>query len=370
MRLLHTVSTLNFGGVERLATELALEQQRQGHQAAIYCYNHKTGELMQRLQGAGVPVYGPATPAIGGQRQAGLAHCAREWQPDLVHLHLNFSVLNQVRACARGRRPWPRFVVTQHTTIEARGAVFWRALVNYRLARPFIRGFTAVSRFAAQRAAQFYGVSPKKIAVIYNGVQPEAYQFDAAARAELRQRLQLPAGAILWGMVGRLVPIKGHANLIRAFAQARQADKRLALVLLGAGQELERLRALAAELGVAQQVLLPGESHNVRGWLSACDRYVHASRYETLSLAVLEALTNGLPVLATNVGGIAEIAAFSQEMCLVPGEQVQALGAALVEQSARPPLAALERARSKLPSVFLFDRMYQAYSAVYQRVTA
>ena len=366
MRFLHTVSTLNYGGVERLVTELALEQQRQGHLAAIYCYNHKTGGLLQRLASGAVPVFGPAQPAVGQQRQAGLAHCVREWRPDIVHAHLNFSVFSQVRACSSPAGPKPKFMVTQHSAAPKPAPVAWRAWVNDRLARRHIQCFTAVSRCAARHAARFYGLTANQVTIIYNGVRPEDYPFDPVARNRLRQALALPPEAVVWGTVGRLVWLKGHDVLIRAFARARQADPRLVLVLVGAGPELARLQALSATLGVTRPVIWPGESSDMRGWLSAFDQYVHASRYETLSLAILEALANGLPVVATRVGGVAEIADLSPQVRLVPGEQAEALGDTLIEQSARPPC---ERGASKLPEAFLFETMYRAYTALYQELS-
>ena len=365
MRFLHIVSSLNFGGVERLVTELALEQQRHGLPTAIYCYNHKTGGLLQPLADAGIPVFGPEQPALGRQRQMGLAQCARAWQPDVVHSHLNFSLLAQVLACARLNGPRSRFAVTQHSTIEGQLAVLRRAVLNYRLARPFIQLFTAVSAFAARRAGQSYGLNANKFIIIYNGVRPEQYQFEPLARERLRQTLQLPPAAIVWGTAGRLAPLKGHDILLRAFSAARQADPRLYLLLLGAGPELSRLQALARALGCEQYVIWPGEQSDVRGWLSICDHYVHASHSETLSLAILEALANGLPVLATQVGGVEEIAALSRDVVLVPDGQPEAMAQAMLRPSGVAPLA---RPVSKLPDPFLFETMYQTYAAHYQRL--
>src|SRR5512132_3584679 len=147
MRILQLVSTLQFGGVERMAAELALEQKRAGHEPAICCLYRREGELVQPLEAAGVPVFGTDEPIIGGARRVPLLPATlRQWPADIVHSPLNYSVLAQVLGNATAGGPRPPFVITQQSVLTEFWAHLWRGWLNGRLARPFVTRFTAVSR--------------------------------------------------------------------------------------------------------------------------------------------------------------------------------------------------------------------------------
>ena len=118
MRILHVVGTLNIGGLERLVTELALAQQQRGQQPAVYCYSQQAGDLLRPLSGAQVPVFGPNQAVSGQQRRREMSACLSAWRPDIIHSHLNFSVLSQVWACARAAGPRPKFIATEHTAFQ------------------------------------------------------------------------------------------------------------------------------------------------------------------------------------------------------------------------------------------------------------
>jgi glycosyltransferase involved in cell wall biosynthesis len=145
---------------------------------------------------------------------------------------------------------------------------------------------------------------------------------DTAARRELG----LDDAPVLVS-VGRLVPIKGHDLLLRASASARCPAQ---VVLVGDGPERDRLRAMAARLGVALR--LPGRvpRDRVAGWLRAADLYVQPSRVlrdgrtEGLPVATLEALAVGVPVVASDSGGLAELAG-RPDLVLFPAGDAQAL---------------------------------------------
>jgi glycosyltransferase involved in cell wall biosynthesis len=152
----------------------------------------------------------------------------------------------------------------------------------------------------------------------------------AAARRALRVRLGL-SGRVVLG-VGRLVPIKGYDLLVRAIGRLDPAS-RPSLVLLGEGPERPHLVALATRRGV--DLRLPGQvpAAEVLSWLTAADLFVHPSRRltggrtEGQPLAIREALAAGLPVIATDTGGVRELV--STGLTLVSAEDPDALARAI-----------------------------------------
>jgi len=156
---------------------------------------------------------------------------------------------------------------------------------------------------------------------------------DPARRLAARHSLRFEGPTLL--SVGRLVPIKGFDVLVRAAAIAGQRGPAPSVVILGDGPERERLGALARRLGVPLR--LPGfvERQDVPRWMTAADLYVQPSRRlasgrtEGLPVATLEALSLGVPVVASATGGLSELPHPAPRLRLVPADDPAALAAAL-----------------------------------------
>jgi glycosyltransferase involved in cell wall biosynthesis len=136
---------------------------------------------------------------------------------------------------------------------------------------------------------------------------------DLASRREIRDELRVGENTLLVGAIGAIKAQKDHARALEVLAHvARERDA--VLVILGgilersALGELDRLLEAAVRLGMADRLRLPGFVTDVEPWLAACDALLNVSRFEGLSIAVQEALAAGLPVIAADVGGQAEIA--------------------------------------------------------------
>lgn len=148
------------------------------------------------------------------------------------------------------------------------------------------------------------GYSTNKIFVIENGVEVECYKYDPSARARTRSAYKLPDNTILFGIVCRVVPIKGHHNLFRAFETLRKAGLNVKLICVGSGlpEYVNTLKQLAVELGLSDSIIWTGQCNNLPEIYSAIDILVSSSLVEGFPNVVLEAMSCGLPVVATDVG--------------------------------------------------------------------
>ena len=195
-------------------------------------------------------------------------------------------------------------------TITARGSDVHQ-FSEMAAIRPLIRealdaadGVIAVSGALRRRMVEL-GIPEEKIAVIRNGI--DGAIFAPRDRASARRRIGVPAGRRMLLSVGHLVPVKGFDRLIDAMALVDARD--LALYIVGEGPERPQLAARIRARGLDDRVFLPGaRSHAaLADWYSAADLFCLASHREGCPNVILEAMACGAPVLAADVGGIAEI---------------------------------------------------------------
>jgi glycosyltransferase involved in cell wall biosynthesis len=258
-----------------------------------------------------------------------------------VHAHQLLSPASAALA-ARALRG-PPFVVTAHAS-GAVGDVASLArqgpLGRARLAalRRHAGAFVAVSDPIRDELARA-GVPAERIRSIPNGV--DTRRFSPVADPErrwLRRALALPpVPVVLYS--GRLAPEKGVDLLVEAWAEARGRGVLGTLCLVGEGPQRATLERRARDLGVAGAVRFAGAAEDVVPWLRAADAFVLPSRQEGTSVALLEAMACGVPVVATAVGGTG--AAAGEAAVLVPPEDPAALAAAI-----GAVLEAPERART------------------------
>jgi glycosyltransferase involved in cell wall biosynthesis len=155
-------------------------------------------------------------------------------------------------------------------------------------------------------------------AVIYNGVEPEMF----APRGE--------ASSVILS-VGNLIPIKGHAILLRAFAEVQKDFPQISCELVGEGPELSRLRELTAELGLEHKVRFLGRQsrHQVAEAMKRCMLFALPSRYEGLGCVYLEAMAAGKPAIACRGQGIEEIIQHGRNGWLVGPDDSRGLASAV-----------------------------------------
>lgn len=192
---------------------------------------------------------------------------------------------------------------------------------------------TVTNSHAAARVLVEEGTVPAhRLRVIPNGV--DLRLFDAPGAPTLRAELRLPAATVLFLGMGRLVAQKDWPTLLRAVAAYDGPAAHWAIA--GDGPDAPALRALIEQLGVGDRVTLLGLRGDAPRLLAACDALVLSSTYEGLPNVVLEAMAAGRPVVATRVGGCAELLGTAFGLLVPPGRPAE-LATALAELAGRDP---------------------------------
>ena len=357
LRVMHLLHTFGVGGMEVGITKLvnSLDESRI---ASSICSCRPGDSLKQRLR-ADIPLYEFNRREGNDPRLvAQLVRLFRAKRPDVIHTHRWATLLEGLIAARLAGVP--HVVHGEHGTLETRrhNAFVQRTVWN-RVDRVL-----SVSSRLAERMSRDIGFPLDRIQVIRNGVDLE--RFKPEQRREAREAFGFAPNQVVIGSVGRLVPVKDQATLLRALALLRTGGFSFTGLLAGAGPLHGELQSLAAALNLDNVTLL-GNRNDVERVLGALDIFVLSSQSEGLSNTIQEAMATGLPVVATRVGGADELVEPDQTGYLIPSGDPRALAekiANLITDPARRQRfahAGWERARQH----FGLDRMIGEYERMY-----
>lgn len=322
--------------------------------------------LAEHAAALGVPVrrIPPMPLGLAGARQVpGLVRLLRCERPEVFHAHMSSPVACKWGLTAAVLARVPAVLGTvQVGAYEPDRSSRWqlRALVS-RVDR-----FLAVSREIATELVEDLGWPAEKVEVTYNAVDVER----AAVPAPPGLRAQL-GGSETRPLVltpARLNAQKGHDALLEAIAEVPEA----LFLLAGDGPERGRLEARAAELGVADRVRFLGRREDVPQLLAACDVFALPSLYEGSSLAVLEAMAAGIPIVSSAIGGTEELIENGQSGLLVPPGDAPALAAALRKLLGDPKLREdfAARARERVDAGLRREQNADRVAEIYRELLA
>ncbi len=324
MKALLLCQNLGIGGAEELVLRTSTRLPGEGIQCGVVAITRR-GPIADEIAAAGVPLHvaggqpGPRDP----RAFANLVRLIRRERPDVVHTFLlNACLYGRLASMVAGVPVILAAEQNVYTRKRWRHARFERALAarTYRV--------VACCRTVGESYQSQVGVPSEKLAVVYNAVQfdPEPGWDE---RPAARRRIGLPEDALVVGTLGRLTEQKGHGVLLEAVAALAPRLPRLALLIAGDGPLRAGLEARAAALGVAERVTFLGIRRDREALYAAMDAFVLPSRWEGLSLALVEAMGAGRPVVATDVGGNAEVVDAGVSGILVPPDDPPALASGL-----------------------------------------
>jgi glycosyltransferase involved in cell wall biosynthesis len=328
-RILHVCESTD-GGTGVFIRDLALNQSARGQEVAVAVPSG--GPVVAALAAAGVrhhpweAIAQPWPRAVARELRA-LHQIVSAVDPALVHLHSSKAGLVG-RLAVRGRRPT---LLQPHSwSFWARtGAIRRAALAWERAAAGWTDMVLCVSQ-DERRLAQEAGVRAD-YRVCPNGV--DLARFEPGDRAAARAELGIPADVPLAACVGRLHRQKNQGALLDAWPAVRGAVPEARLVLVGDGPDRHELARRAVE-----GVEFAGATADVRPWLAAASVVAQPSRWEGMSLSLLEAMASGRSVVVTDVAGMREVVVEGSG-AVVPPEDEEALASALIERLADPARA-------------------------------
>jgi glycosyltransferase involved in cell wall biosynthesis len=307
------------GGAELMMLDLATELRARGHTVLPVNLANGTGWLGARFVSAG---FQPATFTIRSPVDLAavrsLTSLLLDFRADVVHSH-EFTMA--IYGAAAAPRAHARHVITMHGGLYY--ATAWRRRTALRWAARRSDALVGVSVATAAALERTLGIPHERVFVVPNGIP-----LRSGTRDRVRRELSIPDDELLVIAVGNLYPVKGHAVLLDALAMLDTGTK-WHLAIAGRGDEEARLRAQTTAAGLDARVHLLGFRDDIPDILAAGDIFAMPSLSEGLPLALVEAMSFGLPVVVTRVGGIPEVVTDDVEALLVPPSDARALSTAL-----------------------------------------
>jgi glycosyltransferase involved in cell wall biosynthesis len=352
LNIAHVVDSMEMGGAEKLTATLCRLQRDRGHTPSVHCL-YQIGVIGKELQAEGFEVISHR-PSTFFHLMRSLYREFGRYRPDVVHCHnATAAIIAALPARLAGVNS---VIATRHGLVRPPYQV--RRELKFALASRWCDWIVGVCEGTRTNLLAFPFAAREKIIHIYNGAEP------ADPRAVPR-----PKNGFIMLHVGRFVPAKDHATLLRAFALTRKQHSNAQLWMIGDGPLEESLRSLCKELQLNECVTFFGEQPDVSPFLLAADLFVVSSVSEGLPISLLEAMSAGLPAVVTDVGGMGEIARLSGALTLVPSSNHEAMAAALCDAVAR---------RQELPKIgqlasycyekyFRPERMLDDYMSLYNR---
>jgi sugar transferase (PEP-CTERM/EpsH1 system associated) len=243
-----------------------------------------------------------------------------------------------------------------------------------RVIRPFVNHFITVSKDLESWMVDTVGATPNRVSHIYNGVDSLRFHPRSGRRIDIGPEGFFTTDVFVIGSVGRMAEVKDFPNLVRAFLlllkKEPTARERLRLLIVGDGTARQECLDMLREAGALALAWLPGERADIPELMRAMDLFVLPSLGEGISNTILEAMSSGLPVVATRVGGNVELVSPGLTGRLVPPGEPEVLAETLLEYYRNPEQLEChgKAARQQIKSRFSMEAMTKGYLDVYDKV--
>ena len=363
IRVMHLLHSLETGGLEKGTATLVNNMNPEIFESSICCLSG-LGASLNLIKKEGLKIFDmKTTDAHELFLFLKLARLFREQRVDILHAKGWPALFDGVLGARIAGVPV--VIYSEHgKNTDDFFEIKKRRVWTRRLLAPFMDKIVTVSEELKRGLVEITGLNEKRIVCIHNGVE----FFDICVEsAKKRKELGVEQGDILVGTVGRLDPVKNFDIFIRSAEMVLKEFPQVKFLLVGDGPIRKDLELLVSELGLSRHVIFLGERNDVAELLNVMDIFVLPSKSEGLSNTILEAMSVGLPVIATNVGGNPELVIDGETGVLIQPWDASVLAAAIInllrdnEKRKKMGDAGFIKAKGE----FSIEKMVKSYEELY-----
>lgn len=363
VRVAFVSTSTTIGGAEKTLYTLATSIDPGRFEVAGVVSLKPKGHYARLLERQGIPVESFDSQRAGMNSFHRLGDLIDAWKPGVVHA-IMFQAMQLCRAVKKfGSRNFP-LLTSPRVHYRSRSLP---TLLLDRFLNSADNLLVAESMAHRDFLCETLGYDPERTETIYNGIQPGASSIEA--RRRVRETLKIAPDVFTVLSAGRLERQKGHAHLLEAVALINVV-KPLRAIIVGDGILRGPLEKLARRLKIEDKVRFVGEQAPLTDWLSAADAFVLPSLWEGLPNVLLEAMGQGVPVVATSVDGVPEVVEEGRSGLLCDPGNPLSLAEGIQTLIQDPALAArlAKAGQARVKERFRLPEMIAAYEAAYERI--
>jgi len=285
----------------------------------------------------------------------------REYKFDVIHA--NAGIIPNILGKLLGVRVNIEIKHGIHYTDEVLRKLPFKKKIQEWIKQFFVDYFIAISNNDKERMVKYFFLKEEKIKIIYNGID---INFLLPYRKILNLEKETSKTLITIGNIGRITFLKGHDVLIEAFYKLAAIRQNVKLVIVGTGENEPEIKELIEMKGLTDKVILMGYKTNIFDYLNTFDIFVLTSRYEGVPYVILEAMSIGVPIISTKVGGIDNILEDGKTALLVEKENIEKIFEAMLKL-VDDPLLRYKLASNSIEEVknYSISKMVSETSALY-----
>lgn len=367
LRIMHVLLSMGVGGAEKLVYDMICHLDPAEYCSSVCCLQ-EMGPLGDKLLERGVAVFfierkhGIDWSMIGQLRRLIVSQ-----KIDVLHAHQYTPMFYTVLAAAGLREV--RIVYTEHGRLYPEQWSWKRYLFNPLLGLG-LDHIVSIAESTKRAMVRYDNFSAKKIKVIHNGVAFDSLRLDVDIAAK-RRSLGLNEADRIIGTAARLEGIKNLPMMLRAFKQVLATEPDALLLIAGRGSQEDSLKALAVELGITERVKFLGLRFDLPEIYPLFEVFLLTSFTEGISITLLEAMSNSVPVVVTDVGGNPEVVQQGEAGFLVLSGDENIMAARVVEllvnsEGNRELMG--QRGHERVTKYFSFCHMLEQYTDIYKDI--
>ena len=304
MKIVQVMPDFGLAGAETMVENLSCGLAAEGCDVLVISFFDLHTAITERIENRGIKIkYLGKKRGFDPSIISKMRKIIKAYQPDVIHTHryvLPYAFLASMGFKAKRVHTVHNVAQKEQTKV---GKNINRVLFRYFNVVP-----VALSKEIQRTIQEVYGLPDNRIPVVFNGIDlSRCIVKESYARKDTFTVLH----------IGRFMDVKNHELLLRSFARFKGQHSDARLQLLGDGELKENMMQLAGQLNITDAVEFAGLQSNVYPWLHNADVFIRPSKFEGMPMTLIEAMGTGLPIIASNVGGIPDMLSSQKEALLI-----------------------------------------------------